>query len=158
MAPKRKQPAADGSAVAVARVTRSSTRQAKTTATATATAANTQPNKRKKTTKTTVSPSSEPPEVVDPEVSDASKTIIIEHCKQCNSFKTRAVQVKNGVEKDAPGVKVVVNPEKPRRGCFEIREKGGETFVSLLDMKRPFKPMKDLDMEKLILDIVEKIK
>ncbi|KAH1107166.1 hypothetical protein J1N35_010934 [Gossypium stocksii] len=40
------------------------------------------------------------------------------------------------------------NLQQPRRGCFEIREEGGEMFISLLDMKRPFKPMKELDMEK----------
>ncbi|KAH1072190.1 hypothetical protein J1N35_024518 [Gossypium stocksii] len=38
--------------------------------------------------------------------------------------------------------------KEPRRGCFEIREEGGKTFISLLDMKRPFKPMKEHDMEK----------
>ncbi|KAE8734730.1 hypothetical protein F3Y22_tig00000715pilonHSYRG00039 [Hibiscus syriacus] len=67
-----------------------------------------------------------------------NKTVVIEHCKQCNSFKTRAFQVKNGLEKGVPGVKVSLNPEK--------------------DMKRPFKPMKDLDMEEVISDIIEKIK
>ena len=30
--------------------------------------------------------------------------------------------------------------------------------IVLQDMKRPFKPMKDLDMEKVILDIIDKIK
>uniref|UniRef100_A0A5B7BKC1 Putative selenoprotein H n=1 Tax=Davidia involucrata TaxID=16924 RepID=A0A5B7BKC1_DAVIN len=87
-----------------------------------------------------------------------SKTIVIEHCKQCNSFKTRAIQVKNGLENGLSGVTVHVNPEKPRRGCFEIREEGGETFISLLDMKRPFAPMKALDMDKVISDIIDKIK
>ncbi|KAI4379731.1 hypothetical protein MLD38_005988 [Melastoma candidum] len=86
------------------------------------------------------------------------KTVVIEHCKQCNSFKTRAIQVKNGLENGIPGIAVVINPEKPRRGCFEIRYEGGEKFISLLDMKRPFGPMKALDMEKVIADIVDKIK
>ncbi|MFQ6638641.1 hypothetical protein Gotur_016354 [Gossypium turneri] len=121
-----------------------------------------------------------------------NKTVVVEHCKQCNSFKTRAFQVRDGLEKGVPWVKVLLNPEKvllenfpplpniillnvcfmvdlsshflspnfqqPRRGCFEIREEGGETFISLLDMKRPFKLMKELDMEKVISDIIEKIK
>ncbi|KAI3435382.1 uncharacterized protein J3R85_006110 [Psidium guajava] len=87
-----------------------------------------------------------------------AKTVVIEHCKQCNSFKTRAIQVKNGLEKGVPGIIVVVNPDKPRRGCFEIREEGGEIFISLLDMKRPFGPMKALDMDKVILDIIHKVK
>ncbi|RDX96381.1 hypothetical protein CR513_20968, partial [Mucuna pruriens] len=36
----------------------------------------------------------------------------------------------------------------PRRGCFEIRQQEGKKFISLLDMNRPFKLMKDLDMDK----------
>ncbi|KAI3468764.1 hypothetical protein Pfo_025427 [Paulownia fortunei] len=170
MAPKRKQRKAIDSAAATTRVTRSSTRGAN--ATFTPPAADPQPPKRKKTKTTAFSAtaakkqegeaqSPSPPEkepVSEPEALDGSKTIIIEHCKQCNSFKTRAIQVKNGLEKDIVGVNVLVNPEKPRRGCFEIREEGGEIFVSLLDMKRPFPPLKALDMEKVISDIVEKIR
>ncbi|KAK6249364.1 hypothetical protein QUC31_020929 [Theobroma cacao] len=41
-----------------------------------------------------------------------NKTVVVEHCKQCNSFKTRAVQVKDGLEKGVPGIKVLLNPEK----------------------------------------------
>ncbi|KAK3038189.1 hypothetical protein RJ639_030296 [Escallonia herrerae] len=52
--------------------------------------------------------------------------------KQCNAFKTRAIQVKNGLEDGLSGITVLLNPGKPRRGCFEIREEGGETFLSLL--------------------------
>ncbi|KAF2283540.1 hypothetical protein GH714_011910 [Hevea brasiliensis] len=78
--------------------------------------------------------------------------------KQCTSFKTRAIQVKNGLENAVPGINVLLNPDKPRRGCFEIWEEGGEKFISVLDMNRPFKPMKDLDMEKVISDIIDKIK
>ncbi|XP_061364343.1 uncharacterized protein LOC133307798 [Gastrolobium bilobum] len=91
-------------------------------------------------------------------VLDASnKTIVVEHCKQCNSFKTRANLVKEGLEKSTGGITVIVNPEKPRRGCFEIRQQGGKKFISLLDMKRPFKPMKNLDMDKVISDIIDEI-
>ncbi|CAH8328353.1 unnamed protein product [Eruca vesicaria subsp. sativa] len=90
---------------------------------------------------------------------DSTKVkIVIEHCKQCNAFKTRAIQVKEGLEGAVPGVTVTLNPEKPRRGCFEIRKEGGETFISLLEMKRPFAPMKALDMEEVIEDIIKKIK
>ncbi|XP_010525869.1 PREDICTED: selenoprotein H-like [Tarenaya hassleriana] len=85
------------------------------------------------------------------------KTIVIEHCKQCNAFKTRAIQVKEGLEGSVPGVMVILNPEKPRRGCFEIREEGGKAFISLLGMKRPFAPMKELDMEEVIADIIKEI-
>ncbi|PON73014.1 Selenoprotein, Rdx type [Parasponia andersonii] len=157
----------------------------------------------------------------------SDKTIVIEHCTQCTSFKKRAEQVKKGLEDRVSGISVLVNPNKPRRGCFEIREEGGdgEKFISLLfsacmtlfvvdfsglldlfaginvypyfiwfywihvdyvagrildlfsfletvvtsvvnsfvdfvlqEMKRPFTPMKDLDMSQVIEDIVEKIK
>ncbi|KAM7267112.1 hypothetical protein ACFE04_009278 [Oxalis oulophora] len=84
------------------------------------------------------------------------KTIVIEHCKQCNQFKTRAIQVKNGLEKGVPGINVLLNPDKPRRGCFEIREEDGEIFISLLSMKRPFAPMKALDMDEVISELIGK--
>ncbi|KAF7817192.1 fasciclin-like arabinogalactan protein 3 [Senna tora] len=77
--------------------------------------------------------------------------------KQCASFKTRANHVKEGLEKSVAGITVILNPEKPRKGCFEIREEGGEKFISLLDMKRPFTSMKKLDMEKVTSDIIDKI-
>ncbi|KAK7293545.1 hypothetical protein RJT34_16413 [Clitoria ternatea] len=87
----------------------------------------------------------------------SSKTIVVEHCKQCSSFKTRANLVKEGLEKAGCGVTVILNPEKPRRGCFEIRQERGKKFITLLDLKRPFKPMKDLDMDKVISDIVDEM-
>ncbi|KAG4931164.1 hypothetical protein AAZX31_17G189800 [Glycine max] len=92
-------------------------------------------------------------------VLDASnKTIVVEHCKQCNSFKTRANQVKKGLEKADIGITVILNPEKPRKGCFEIRQEGsGKKFITLLDMKRPFKRMKDLDMDNVVSDIIDEI-
>ncbi|KAL3645404.1 hypothetical protein CASFOL_010584 [Castilleja foliolosa] len=154
-------------AAAATRVTRRSPRLAN--ASVATPAADPEPPKRKKpktvaTKKKVETIAESPPSPAEQEPAseretvDSSKTIIVEHCKQCNSFKTRAIQVKLGLEKGVEGVKVVVNPEKPRRGCFEIREEGGGIFVSLLDLKRPFKPMKDLDMEKVISDIVEKIR
>ncbi|CAH1415148.1 unnamed protein product [Lactuca virosa] len=89
---------------------------------------------------------------------NGSKTIVIEHCKQCTQFKIRAAKVKLGLETAVSGINVLVNPEKPRRGCFEIREEGGKQFISLLDMKRPFGPMKALDMDAVISDIVDQVK
>ncbi|XP_038886764.1 selenoprotein H [Benincasa hispida] len=87
-----------------------------------------------------------------------NRTVVIEHCKQCQSFKKRAIQVQNGLENGVPGITVMLNPDTPRRGCFEIRSEDGEKFISLLDMKRPFTRMKELDMEEVISDIIEKIK
>ncbi|XP_027083403.1 uncharacterized protein [Coffea arabica] len=148
------------------RVTRSSTRQAEPIPETPKKRAKTIPeNPKKKKAKLVPSKpkqEAEKAEETKGDVVDGSKkTIIVEHCKQCNSFKTRALQVKDGLEKGLDGgVNVILNPEKPRRGCFEIREEGenGEKFISLLEMKRPFTPMKALDMDKVVSDILEKIK
>ncbi|XP_055819505.1 uncharacterized protein LOC129888574 [Solanum dulcamara] len=116
------------------------------------------PPKPKRVKKTTVSEAK--PKVKAPVDSGSKKIVVVEHCKQCNQFKIRAVKVKQELENGVPGLEVRVNPEKPRRGCFEIRLDGenGEKFVSLLNMKRPFGPMKALDMDKVISEIIEKIK
>ncbi|KAL2543486.1 selenoprotein H [Forsythia ovata] len=157
MAPKKRRNDNDESTAAVTtRVTRRSTRLASTTKAPPV--SEPKPPKKKKAKTTTKQAVEAPPEEPEtPAVEEGRKTVIIEHCKQCNSFKTRAIQVKNGLEKGVVGVNVMVNPEKPRRGCFEIREVGGGIFVSLLDMKRPFAPMKKLDMDKVISEIIDKI-
>ncbi|KAM0953315.1 putative selenoprotein, Rdx-type [Dioscorea sansibarensis] len=87
--------------------------------------------------------------------SSVPKKIVIEACKQCNSFKTRALHVKDGLEKSIPGIEVEINPVKPRRGCFEIRD-SSQIFLSLLNMQRPFTPMKNLDMDQVVQDVVQK--
>ncbi|RCV18616.1 hypothetical protein SETIT_3G315800v2 [Setaria italica] len=85
------------------------------------------------------------------------KRIVVEACTQCRHFKIRAQKVKEDLESSVPGVSVTINPQKPRRGCLEIREEGGEVFLSLLNMPRPFTPMKKLDMDEVIKDIAKKI-
>ncbi|GFP85152.1 hypothetical protein PHJA_000659000 [Phtheirospermum japonicum] len=90
--------------------------------------------------------------------SAAVKTVIIEHCLQNDSFKKKADQVRKGLEKAVSGVNVMVNPEAPRKGCFEIREDGGDAFVSLLDIESPFDAVKAVDVKKVVADIVGKIK
>ncbi|CAN6342788.1 unnamed protein product [Urochloa humidicola] len=91
------------------------------------------------------------------DVAAEGKRIIVEACTQCRQFKIRAQKVKEDLESSVPGVSVIINPEKPRRGCLEIREDGGEVFISLLSMPRPFIPMKKLDMDEVIKDIASKI-
>ncbi|XP_051180435.1 uncharacterized protein [Lolium perenne] len=107
-------------------------------------------------------PAKEEEEEAEEEVDDSpfvedGKRVVVEACTQCQQFKKRAVKVKEDLESAVPGVSVTINPEKPRRGCLEIREEGGEVFLSLRDMKRPFNPMRELDMDKVIHDIVKKI-
>ncbi|KAJ6925090.1 hypothetical protein NC652_018130 [Populus alba x Populus x berolinensis] len=81
-----------------------------------------------------------------------NKTIVIEHCKQCDAFKT------NPFVECFSCYSVLLNPEKSRRGCFEIQEEGEETFISLLNMKRLFRPLKGLDMDKVISNIIDRVK
>ncbi|KAL8053822.1 hypothetical protein ABFX02_05G098400 [Erythranthe guttata] len=87
--------------------------------------------------------------------SAGAKTVIIEHCKESKSFKTKAKQVKKGLEKEIPGVSVVVNPDPPRKGFFEIRDEDGEVYLSLNDMKNA---LNALDADELVSDIVGKIR
>ncbi|KAK9099893.1 hypothetical protein Scep_023323 [Stephania cephalantha] len=69
---------------------------------------------------------------------EATRKIIVEFCKQCNSFKTRATQVKAGLESGLSGIEVVLNPEK--------------------GMKRPFKDLKAVNINELVSDILKKLK
>lgn len=168
MAPKKRsrndeKPAA-AAGVTSKRVTRSSTSSnttltARSSTSSKTTSTVTSPLPAKKKPKTQVSKALvENPTKPAAHSSSSSKTIVIEHCKQCNQFKTRAIKVKEALENDISGITVLVNPEKPRRGCFEVREEGGDIFISLLDMKRPFQPMRALDMDQVISDIIDKLK
>jgi selT/selW/selH-like putative selenoprotein len=76
--------------------------------------------------------SEEVPEVPVAKVSNGVSTrIVIEHCKQCNSFKTRALKIQDALKLAIPDLDIAINPEKPRRGCFEIRDSNGNIFISL---------------------------
>lgn len=90
----------------------------------------------------------------------ANKTreIIVEHCKQCQCFKVRASKVEKELKGAIHDVEVKINPEKPRRGCFEIRDGEGNIFLSLQNMPRPFTKLKQWDLDGTISEIIEKIK
>ncbi|XP_020597849.1 uncharacterized protein LOC110037526 [Phalaenopsis equestris] len=87
-----------------------------------------------------------------------TRSIIIEACTQCKSFKERADKVKRGLESAIPGIAVEINPQKPRRGYFEIREEKTEVILSLPSMNRPFTLMKQLNMDKVIEDLIKRCK
>ncbi|KAG2425656.1 hypothetical protein HXX76_013500 [Chlamydomonas incerta] len=70
----------------------------------------------------------------------------------------RATKLEKLIKEGAPGTSVSVNPDKPRKGCFEVRGPGGKTFVSLLDMPRPFTKLKALDVEALAEEVVAALK
>ncbi|OMO90576.1 hypothetical protein COLO4_19050 [Corchorus olitorius] len=87
-----------------------------------------------------------------------NKTVVVEHDTSCRTVKAKVSQVKEGLEKGLPGITVLLNPVKPRKGCFEVREEGGETFISLLGMQRPWNPLKALDLDEEISKIIDKLK
>lgn len=87
-----------------------------------------------------------------------SKVLIIEASKECNSIKTRAAKVQTGLKEALPDLEVLVNPDKPRKGCFEIRDKEGNIYLSLLNMPRPYNKLKSLDLDVTVEEIVAKIK
>eukprot|EP00249_Psilotum_nudum_P007603 c20692_g1_i1 orf=224-829(+) len=87
-----------------------------------------------------------------------TKSIIIEASKECQCFKQRAVKVEEGLKKFVPGIEVQINPEKPRRGCFEIRDGEGTILLSLQNLPRPFKKLKELDLDQTVVEISDKLK
>ena len=48
----------------------------------------------------------------------------------------------------------MVNEEKPRKGCFEVKV-NDEVTLSLLDMPRPFGKLKALDMDEVAADVIK---
>uniref|UniRef100_A0A0A9B8Q9 Selenoprotein H n=1 Tax=Arundo donax TaxID=35708 RepID=A0A0A9B8Q9_ARUDO len=156
MPPKRKSPAAAVPAAGSPRKTRSMAAAGKRgTEAAPAKAAAAEPKGRKRAKKEAEAPA--PAAEDGGDVVGNGKRVIVEACTQCRQFKIRAQKVKEDLESSVRGVSVIINPEKPRRGCLEIREEGGEVFISLLNMPRPFTAMKKLDMDEVIKDIAKKI-
>jgi len=54
----------------------------------------------------------------------------------------------------AAGATVSINPEKPRKGAFVVTIDGDKEIVSLTDLVRPFPPLKNLNMDEVIKDVV----
>jgi hypothetical protein len=61
------------------------------------------------------------------------------------------------VKAQVPGVAVVVNADKPRKGCFEINA-NGKRVLSLTDMPRPFSKLKALDMDAVASEVVKALR
>ncbi|CAI9771769.1 unnamed protein product [Fraxinus pennsylvanica] len=103
MAPKKRRIDTNDT-FATTGVTRRSTRLANTTKRPPSPAFEPDLPKKKKAKTITEQTIEAPPEESEPRAAavvaeEGWKTIIIEHCKQCNSFKTRAIQVKMGWKK-----------------------------------------------------------
>ncbi|CAI9774528.1 unnamed protein product [Fraxinus pennsylvanica] len=82
--------------------------------------------------------------------------VFLRHLTVLSSWDGGGIDGSKVVEKGQERVNMVVNFKKLRSGCFQIREEGGEIFVSLLNMKKRFTFLKAVDMEKVIYDIIEK--
>lgn len=82
-----------------------------------------------------------------------SKIVTIEACKQWGAFKTRAAKIQKAVGDKAV---VEINKEKPGRGNFVVKV-DGKTIVELLAMKRPFPPLKKLDMDEICGKVIDEL-
>ena len=71
-----------------------------------------------------------------------------------NIFMRAAVKLEGLLK--AEGIVVVINPEKPRKGFFEVRTKG-KKVVSLGPMPRPFKALRALEMDDVAKDVIAAI-
>ncbi|XP_051129680.1 uncharacterized protein LOC127250439 [Andrographis paniculata] len=95
-----------------------------------------------------------------------ARSIIIEHGQEIRTFKAKATRIENGLKIAIPGIAVQRNPVGPVQKSFRIREAvagdgdagdDGQTFLSLMAMEPPFQPLKDLNVEEVVADIVEKL-
>eukprot|EP00544_Gedaniella_sp_CCMP2646_P003705 CAMPEP_0202494868 /NCGR_PEP_ID=MMETSP1361-20130828/14134_1 /ASSEMBLY_ACC=CAM_ASM_000849 /TAXON_ID=210615 /ORGANISM="Staurosira complex sp., Strain CCMP2646" /LENGTH=128 /DNA_ID=CAMNT_0049125623 /DNA_START=27 /DNA_END=413 /DNA_ORIENTATION=+ len=88
----------------------------------------------------------------------SKKLVTIKLASNEAAFKTRANKIVRAVGDAAV---VQVNPEKPGKGTFVVKVVGvEEPIVELLGMKRPFQPLKALDMDEVssqVLAALEKV-
>jgi len=71
-------------------------------------------------------------------------------------FRSKANKLEKLLKKSVPGVCIERNTERPRKGTFEVVA-NGETMVSLEAMPRPFKKLRELDIDGLSESIVGKL-
>lgn len=112
-------------------------------------------------------------------ITTSLKKIFIEHCKSWfvlflllpsllpppfssfhfiirSAFKTRAMKVYNALNNQYD---VIINENKPRKGCFVIQIEGQTSpIIELLNMSRPFTKLKELDMDDVIQSIQNQLK
>ena len=70
-------------------------------------------------------------------------------------FKTKATKLETALK--AAGFDVIVNETKPRKGTFSVKLDGTETaVVELVSMARPFKKLRELDIDQLGEDMIKK--
>lgn len=73
-------------------------------------------------------------------------------------FKKRAELLQEHLNKLTPGLKYVLNPEKPTKGAFIVKtEKGDTTLFSITGLTRPFAPLKALDFAEVAKEVAAKL-
>ena len=65
-------------------------------------------------------------------------------------FKRKAAAIQAGINDKS--VKVVVNSAPPRKGTFSVAV-NGDDIVSFVGMARPFKPLREADIDALVNQI-----
>jgi len=69
-------------------------------------------------------------------------------------FKKAAAKVDVALKE--AGYEVSINAEKPRKGSFVVKIDGAdEPAINLLDMPRPFKKLRELDVEAAIAKAID---
>ena len=78
---------------------------------------------------------------------------------QWGVFKRSAAKIQTYLSENGCEASVEINAEKPGRGNFVVRVEGvDEPILELLSMKRPFKALRETDMDdigKLVVEALE---
>ena len=67
-------------------------------------------------------------------------------------FKRKAVTLSELLK--PAGLKIAVNPVKPRKGYFEVRLGSGAIVASYPAMPRPFKKLREADLDAVAKDVL----
>jgi hypothetical protein len=70
-------------------------------------------------------------------------------------FKRQAAVIENALSKE--GWSVSINAEKPRKGSFVVTVVGeSKPAIELLELKRPFQKLRDIDLQAAVDAILSK--
>jgi len=88
-------------------------------------------------------------------------SLTIERWAACKHlFKNQTKAIERGVKAELPDLPVdVVDTQgvKPNNRTFVVTGPNGETFVELRNMEQPYRPLRDLDVDKVTQDIIRKL-
>lgn len=117
----------------------------------------TTPVKAKRETKNTVKKEKITENISNQEdnIEQNKSPVKILHCKSWNVFKKSANIISSALKNE--NYSCDINLEKPLRGSFQIFI-NDKIFFELLDLKRPFKPLRELDLDDLSNKILDELK